>query len=52
MRNVEKLNVARSLELFEQAKKLVPGGVLGARNPPILSKENILSFLNMARAAD
>jgi glutamate-1-semialdehyde aminotransferase len=33
MRNVEKLNIARSLELFEQAKKLIPGGVLGARKP-------------------
>jgi glutamate-1-semialdehyde aminotransferase len=33
MGNVEKLNIARSLELFEQAKKLVPGGVLGARKP-------------------
>jgi 3-aminobutanoyl-CoA transaminase len=33
MRNVEKLNIAKSLELFEQAKKLVPGGVLGARKP-------------------
>jgi 3-aminobutanoyl-CoA transaminase len=33
MKNVEKLNIARSLELFEQAKKLVPGGVLGARKP-------------------
>jgi glutamate-1-semialdehyde aminotransferase len=33
MRNVEKLNITRSLELFEEAKKLVPGGVLGARKP-------------------
>ena len=33
MRNVEKLNIRRSLELFEQGKKLVPGGVLGARKP-------------------
>ena len=33
MRNVEKLNITRSLELFEQGKKLVPGGVLGARKP-------------------
>jgi len=33
MKNVEKLNIARSLELFEEAKKLVPGGVLGARKP-------------------
>lgn len=33
MKNVEKLNIRRSLELFEEAKKLVPGGVLGARKP-------------------
>jgi glutamate-1-semialdehyde aminotransferase len=33
MKNVEKLNIAKSLELFERAKKLVPGGVLGARKP-------------------
>jgi len=33
MKNVEKLNIARSLELFDEAKKLVPGGVLGARKP-------------------
>jgi glutamate-1-semialdehyde aminotransferase len=33
MKNVEKLNITRSLELFEEAKKLVPGGVLGARKP-------------------
>jgi glutamate-1-semialdehyde aminotransferase len=33
MKNPEKLNIARSLELFEEAKTLVPGGVLGARKP-------------------
>ena len=33
MRNVGKLNIKRSLELFEEAKRLVPGGVLGARKP-------------------
>jgi len=33
MKNVEKLNIARSLELFDEATKLVPGGVLGARKP-------------------
>ena len=33
MKNVEKLNIARSLELFEEGKNLVPGGVLGARKP-------------------
>jgi len=33
MKQVEKLNIRRSLELFEEAKTLVPGGVLGARKP-------------------
>jgi glutamate-1-semialdehyde aminotransferase len=33
MKNVGKLNIAKSLELFEEAKKLIPGGVLGARKP-------------------
>ena len=33
MRNPDKLNIARSQELFDEAKKLIPGGVLGARKP-------------------
>jgi 3-aminobutanoyl-CoA transaminase len=33
MKEVRKLNIAKSLELFEEAKGLVPGGVLGARKP-------------------
>jgi len=33
MKETEKLNITRSLELFEEAKTLVPGGVLGARKP-------------------
>lgn len=33
MKFSEKLNIRRSLELFEEAKKFVPGGVLGARKP-------------------
>ena len=33
MKEAKKLNVTKSLELFEQAKTLVPGGVLGARKP-------------------
>jgi glutamate-1-semialdehyde aminotransferase len=33
MKNREKLNIAKSLELFDEAKKLIPGGVLGARKP-------------------
>jgi glutamate-1-semialdehyde aminotransferase len=33
MKSVGKLNIDRSLRHFEEAKKLVPGGVLGARKP-------------------
>jgi glutamate-1-semialdehyde aminotransferase len=33
MKNIEKLNIAKSVELFEEAKRLIPGGVLGARKP-------------------
>ena len=33
MKNAEKLNIKRSVELFEEAQNLVPGGVLGARKP-------------------
>ncbi len=33
MRSAKKLNLTRSLELFEKAKNLVPGGVVGARHP-------------------
>lgn len=33
MRSAEKLNMIRNSELFERAKNLVPGGVVGARHP-------------------
>jgi glutamate-1-semialdehyde aminotransferase len=33
MKEAKKLNISKSLEMFEQAKTLVPGGVLGARKP-------------------
>ena len=33
MKEVKKLNISRSLELFEEGTKFVPGGVLGARKP-------------------
>ncbi|MDQ7782334.1 MAG: aminotransferase class III-fold pyridoxal phosphate-dependent enzyme [Desulfomonilaceae bacterium] len=33
MKETEKLNITRSLELYEEALGLVPGGVLGARKP-------------------
>jgi len=33
MKETEKLNISKSLELYEEASSLVPGGVLGARKP-------------------
>ena len=33
MNNAEKLNISRSLQDFQEAEGLVPGGVLGARKP-------------------
>ncbi len=33
MKEAPKLNITKSLALFEEAKTLVPGGVLGARKP-------------------
>lgn len=33
MKSVGKLNIEKSLRYFEEAQKLVPGGVLGARKP-------------------
>jgi glutamate-1-semialdehyde aminotransferase len=33
MKTIEKLNITKSQELFAEATKLVPGGVLGARKP-------------------
>ena len=33
MEDIQKLNITRSRELFEEALTLIPGGVLGARKP-------------------
>ena len=33
MKETKKLNLTKSLELFDEALKLIPGGVLGARKP-------------------
>jgi 3-aminobutanoyl-CoA transaminase len=33
MKDIQKLNITRSVELFDEATQLVPGGVLGARKP-------------------
>ena len=33
MKEISKLNITKSLELFQEATELIPGGVLGARKP-------------------
>ena len=33
MKEIQKLNITKSRELFEEAIGLIPGGVLGARKP-------------------
>jgi len=33
MKDAQRLNITKSLALYEEAKTLVPGGVLGARKP-------------------
>jgi glutamate-1-semialdehyde aminotransferase len=33
MKETEKLNIQKSLQMYEEAESLVPGGVLGARKP-------------------
>ena len=33
MKDVKKLNIEKSQELFREATELIPGGVLGARKP-------------------
>jgi len=33
MKEAEKLNITKSLKLFEEAETMIPGGVLGARKP-------------------
>lgn len=33
LREAKKLNLTKNLELFERAKKVIPGGVVGARHP-------------------
>ena len=51
MRKFEKLNLAKSLELFEQAKKLVPGGVLGARKPGYFIEGEYPIFLEYGKGS-
>lgn len=33
MKGAERLNLTKNMELFERAKKVIPGGVVGARHP-------------------
>ncbi|MGD0238461.1 MAG: aminotransferase class III-fold pyridoxal phosphate-dependent enzyme [Syntrophorhabdales bacterium] len=51
MKDVEKLNITRSRELFEEAKTLVPGGVLGARKPSDFIEGEYPIFLETGKGA-
>ena len=51
MKNTEKLNITRSLELFNEAKKFVPGGVLGARKPSDFIEGEYPIFLEFGKDA-
>ena len=51
MHDAEKLNITKSLELFEEAKKLVPGGVLGARKPSDFIQGEYPIFLEFGKGA-
>jgi glutamate-1-semialdehyde aminotransferase len=51
MRNAEKLTITRSQELFEEAKTLVPGGVLGARKPSDFVEGEYPIFLSSGKGS-
>ncbi len=51
MKNAEKLNITRSLELFNEAKQFVPGGVLGARKPSDFIEGEYPIFLEFGKGA-
>ncbi len=51
MKSAEKLNITRSLALFNEAKKLVPGGVLGARKPSDFIEGEYPIFLEFGKGA-
>jgi glutamate-1-semialdehyde aminotransferase len=51
MKSAEKLNITRSLELFKEAKELVPGGVLGARKPSDFIEGEYPIFLESGKGA-
>jgi glutamate-1-semialdehyde aminotransferase len=49
MKSAEKLNIAKSLQAYEEAKGLVPGGVLGARKPSDFIEGEYPIFLESGR---
>ncbi len=49
MKEAEKLDITKSLELFEEALELVPGGVLGARKPADFIKGEYPIFLETGK---
>ena len=49
MKEAPKLNITKSLALFEEAKTLVPGGVLGARKPGDFIKGEYPIFLEYGK---
>ena len=51
MKNAEKLHISRSLELFEEAKTLIPGGVLGARKPSDFIEGEYPIFLDSGKGS-
>lgn len=51
MRSPEKLNISRSQALFEEAKTLVPGGVLGARKPSDFVEGEYPIFLDSGKGS-
>ncbi len=51
MKTVERLNITKSLALFEEATKVVPGGVLGARKPSDFIEGEYPIFLEFGKGA-
>ena len=51
MKETEKLNITKSLALFEEACELVPGGVLGARKPGDFIKGEYPIFLETGQGS-
>jgi len=51
MKEAQKLNITRSLEFYEEACGLVPGGVLGARKPDDFIKGEYPIFLETGKGS-